>query len=183
MIGRSSISFESRMMTTSLPLPDAFLSPLEIRCGRDPRARRGPRPRRDVTSIATIRKISRPAPSWLRGGRCDLGVAAGRRCFQKLAPRSDRAARPRWGQRRWQDRTDDGDRPARAVLSAERWRSLPRTPLRRATATHEFVRRIAGSRTRFLLHAQDHAGCAPMEKYAVRCGGGSTTASVSTTRS
>jgi len=52
-----------------------------------------------------------------------------------------------------------------------------------ATATHEFVRRIAGSRTRFCCTRKTTPGLRALEKYAVRCGAGSTTASVSTTRS
>ena len=63
--------------------------------------------------------------------------------------------------------------PARAVLSAER---VALNLLGRlsgvATATHEFVRRVAGTRTRICCTRKTTPGLRALEKYAVRCGGG-----------
>jgi nicotinate-nucleotide pyrophosphorylase (carboxylating) len=41
-----------------------------------------------------------------------------------------------------------------------------------ATATHEFVRRVAGTRTRICCTRKTTPGLRALEKYAVRCGGG-----------
>src|SRR4029453_7613400 len=41
-----------------------------------------------------------------------------------------------------------------------------------ASATHEFVRRIAGTRTRFCRTRKTTPGLRALAKYAVRCGGG-----------
>jgi nicotinate-nucleotide pyrophosphorylase (carboxylating) len=41
-----------------------------------------------------------------------------------------------------------------------------------ATATHEFVRRVAGTRTRICCTRKTTPGLRSLEKYAVRCGGG-----------
>jgi nicotinate-nucleotide pyrophosphorylase (carboxylating) len=41
-----------------------------------------------------------------------------------------------------------------------------------ATATHEFVRRMAGTRTRICCTRKTTPGLRALEKYAVRCGGG-----------
>jgi nicotinate-nucleotide pyrophosphorylase (carboxylating) len=63
--------------------------------------------------------------------------------------------------------------PARAVLAGER---VALNFLGRlsgvATATHEFVRRIAGTRTRICCTRKTTPGLRALEKYAVRCGGG-----------
>src|SRR5258705_7975818 len=63
--------------------------------------------------------------------------------------------------------------PARAVLAAER---VALNLLGRlsgvATATHEFVRRVAGTRTRICCTRKTTPGLRALEKYAVRCGGG-----------
>ena len=62
---------------------------------------------------------------------------------------------------------------ARAVLAAER---VALNLLGRlsgvATATHEFVRRVAGTRTRICCTRKTTPGLRALEKYAVRCGGG-----------
>jgi nicotinate-nucleotide pyrophosphorylase (carboxylating) len=62
---------------------------------------------------------------------------------------------------------------ARAVLAAER---VALNFLGRlsgvATATHEFVRRVAGTRMRICCTRKTTPGLRALEKYAVRCGGG-----------
>src|SRR5262249_61396261 len=40
------------------------------------------------------------------------------------------------------------------------------------SATHEFVRRVAGTRTRICCTRKTTPGLRALEKYAVRCGGG-----------
>src|SRR5262249_57593931 len=63
--------------------------------------------------------------------------------------------------------------PARAVLSAERVAlNLIGHLSGVATATHEFVRRVAGTRTRICCTRKTTPGLPALEKYAVRCGGG-----------
>ena len=63
--------------------------------------------------------------------------------------------------------------PARAVLAGER---VALNLLGRlsgvATATHEFVRRVAGTRTRICCTRKTTPGLRALQKYAVRCGGG-----------
>src|SRR6185295_13794097 len=62
---------------------------------------------------------------------------------------------------------------ARAVLAAER---VALNILGRlsgiATATHEFVRRVQGSKLRICCTRKTTPGLRALEKYAVRCGGG-----------
>ena len=74
--------------------------------------------------------------------------------------------------------------PARAVLAGER------TALNFvgrlsgiATLTADYVRHAAGTKLRICCTRKTTPGLRALEKYAVRCGGGSTTASGSTTRS
>src|SRR5262249_61517830 len=63
--------------------------------------------------------------------------------------------------------------PARAVLSAERVAlNLIGHLSGVATATHEFVRRVAGTRTRICCTRKTTPGLRALEKDAVRCGGG-----------
>ena len=63
--------------------------------------------------------------------------------------------------------------PARAVLSAERVAlNLLGHLSGMATATHEFVRRVAGTRTRICCTRKTTPGLRALQKYAVRCGGG-----------
>ena len=63
--------------------------------------------------------------------------------------------------------------PARSLLTGER-SALNFLQLLSgvATATHEFVRRIKGSRTRICCTRKTTPGLRALEKYAVRCGGG-----------
>jgi nicotinate-nucleotide pyrophosphorylase (carboxylating) len=63
--------------------------------------------------------------------------------------------------------------PARAVLAAERVALNYLGHLSGvATATHEFVRRAAGSGLRICCTRKTSPGLRALEKYAVRCGGG-----------
>jgi nicotinate-nucleotide pyrophosphorylase (carboxylating) len=162
-------------MLQSLLCPDAFLSPLEVdqavmRALDEDLGRAG-----DVTSIATI-----PADSSARAKVVarEAGIVAGlalvAAALRKLAPDIALAAHAR-----------DGDSvaaktvlmdvagSARAVLAAER---VALNLLGRlsgvATATHEFVRRVAGTRTRICCTRKTTPGLRALEKYAVRCGGG-----------
>ena len=162
-------------MTTSLLCPDAFLNPLEIdaavtRALNEDLGRAG-----DVTSLATIPE-STPARAIVVAR--EAGVIAGlplvAATFAKLAPDIEIAAKLRDGANvtaRTALMTVAG--PARAVLSAERVALNFLGHLSGiATATHEFVRRMAGTRTRFCCTRKTTPGLRALEKYAVRCGGG-----------
>ena len=162
-------------MTTSLLCPDAFLSPLEIdaavtRALAEDLGRAG-----DVTSIATIPEDTPRARDRGRAqGRHDLRPAAGRRRFRKLAPEIEIAAQARDGASvaaKTALMTVTG--AARAVLAAERVALNFLGHLSGiATATHEFVRRVAGTHTRICCTRKTTPGLRALEKYAVRCGGG-----------
>jgi nicotinate-nucleotide pyrophosphorylase (carboxylating) len=135
-------------MTTSLLCADAFLSPLEIdavvtRALAEDLGRAG-----DVTSIATIPEDT-PARAIVVAR--EAGVISGLPLVALMTVQG----------------------PARAVLAAER---VALNLLGRlsgvATATHEFVRRVAGTRTRICCTRKTTPGLRALEKYAVRCGGG-----------
>src|SRR5438128_11995046 len=65
------------------------------------------------------------------------------------------------------------DGSARAVLAAERGAlNLLGHLSGVACAPHEFVRRVAGTRTRVCCTRKTTPGLRALEKYAVRCGGG-----------
>src|SRR3979409_2651997 len=162
-------------MTTSLLCPDAFLSPLEIdavvtRALAEDLGRAG-----DVTSIATIPEDT-PAHAIVvaRAAGVISGLPLVAATFEKLAPGIKIAANGRDGMgaaAKTALMTVEG--PARAVLAAER---VALNLLGRlsgvATATHEFVRRVAGTRTRICCTRKTTPGLRALEKYAVRCGGG-----------
>jgi nicotinate-nucleotide pyrophosphorylase (carboxylating) len=162
-------------MRSSLLCPDAFLSPLELdavisRALAEDLGRAG-----DVTSIATIQEdITARASVVARTDGVISGLPLAAAAFQKLAPEIAIAAHAR-----------DGDRvaaktmlltvtgPARAILAAERVAlNLVGHLSGVATATAEFVRRVAGSRTRICCTRKTTPGLRAVEKYAVRCGGG-----------
>ena len=162
-------------MTRSLLCPEAFLSPLEIdavvtRALAEDLGRAG-----DITSIATI-PGDMPARAIVVAR--EAGVISGlplvAAAFQKLAPDIVIAASARDGASvatKAALMTVQG--PARAVLAAER---VALNLLGRlsgvATATHEFVRRVAGTHTRICCTRKTTPGLRALEKYAVRCGGG-----------
>ncbi len=162
-------------MSLSLLCPDAFLSPLEIdqavaRALAEDLGRAG-----DVTSTATI-------PADARAHACVVarksGVMSGLplvvAAFKKLAPEIEITAHARDGAAvAARIVVMDVAGPARAVLGAER---VALNLLGRlsgvATATHEFVRRVEGTRTRICCTRKTTPGLRALEKYAVRCGGG-----------
>jgi nicotinate-nucleotide pyrophosphorylase (carboxylating) len=162
-------------MTSSLLCPDAFLSPLEIdaavtRALAEDLGRAG-----DITSIATIPE-STPARAAVvaRAAGVISGLPLVAAAFTKLAPEIAIAANARDGASvaaKTTLMTVTG--PARAVLAAER---VALNLLGRlsgvATATHEFVRRAAGTRLRICCTRKTTPGLRALEKYAVRCGGG-----------
>src|SRR5262249_7724193 len=134
----------STIMPRSLLCPDAFLSPLEIdaavtRALAEDLGRAG-----DVTATATIPEDT-PARAIVISG---LPLVAA--TFAKLAPDIEIAAHTRDGSAvaaKTALMTVAG--PARAVLSAERVAlNLIGHLSGVASATHEFVRRVAGTRTR-----------------------------------
>jgi nicotinate-nucleotide pyrophosphorylase (carboxylating) len=162
-------------MTTSLLCPDAFLSPIEIdaavtRALAEDLGRAG-----DVTSTATIPEDARARAVVVAR---EAGVIAGlplvAATLLKLAPDVEIAATHRDGARvaaRTALMTVAG--PARAILAAERTALNFLGHLSGiASATHEFVRRIAGTRTRFCCTRKTTPGLRALAKYAVRCGGG-----------
>jgi len=162
-------------MTTCLLCPDAFLSPLEIdaavtRALAEDLGRAG-----DITSTATIPEHTQArAVVAARKAGVMSGLPLVAATFRKLAPEIEITASAR-----------DGDAvaaktalmtvtgPARAVLSAERVALNYLGHLSGvATATHEFVRRVAGSALRICCTRKTSPGLRALEKYAVRCGGG-----------
>jgi nicotinate-nucleotide pyrophosphorylase (carboxylating) len=162
-------------MKASLLCPDAFLSPLEIdavvaRALAEDLGRAG-----DVTSIATIPEDTRARALVIAR---ETGIISGlplvAATFEKLAPGIAITANARDGAAvatKTTLMTVEGS--ARAVLAAER---VALNLLGRlsgvATATHEFVRRVAGTRTRICCTRKTTPGLRAVEKYAVRCGGG-----------
>ena len=162
-------------MTTSLLCPDAFLSPIEIdaavtRALAEDLGRAG-----DVTSTATIPEDARArAVVMAREAGVIAGLPLVAATLRKLAPETEIAATHRDGARvaaKSALMTVAG--PARAILAAERTALNFLGHLSGiASATHEFVRRIAGTRTRFCCTRKTTPGLRALEKYAVRCGGG-----------
>jgi nicotinate-nucleotide pyrophosphorylase (carboxylating) len=173
----SSPPFKSidQIMSPTLICPHAFLSPLEIdaavtRALAEDLGRAG-----DVTSIATIPEDT-PARAFVVARR--QGVIAGlplvAATFHRLAPEIEITA----------DRRDGAEvaaktaimrivGPARAVLAAERTAlNLLGHLSGVATATHEFVRRVAHTQLRICCTRKTTPGLRALEKYAVRCGGG-----------
>jgi nicotinate-nucleotide pyrophosphorylase (carboxylating) len=163
------------MTTTSLLCPDAFLSPLEIdaavtRALAEDLGRAG-----DVTSTATIpADAGARAVVVARAGGVIAGLPLAAAAFKKLAPEIAIAGHARDGANVAKQTvllTVEG--PARAVLAAERVAlNLLGHFSGVATATHEFVRRVAGTRTRICCTRKTTPGLRALEKYAVRCGGG-----------
>jgi nicotinate-nucleotide pyrophosphorylase (carboxylating) len=162
-------------MTTSLLCPDAFLSPLEIddavtRALAEDLGRAG-----DVTSTATIPE-DMPARAVVVARKAGViaGLPLAAATFRRLAPEIEIAATARDGAHvavKAALMTVTG--PARAVLAAERTALNFLGHLSGvATATHEFVRRVAGTQTRICCTRKTTPGLRALQKYAVRCGGG-----------
>jgi nicotinate-nucleotide pyrophosphorylase (carboxylating) len=162
-------------MTPALICPDAFLSPLEIdatvmRALAEDLGRAG-----DVTSIATIPEGT-PAHALVvaRAAGVIAGLPLVAAAFRKLAPEIEITAGTRDGEsvaaRTTLMRLAG---PARAVLAAERTAlNLLGHLSGVASATHEFVRRVAGTKLRICCTRKTTPGLRALEKYAVRCGGG-----------
>jgi nicotinate-nucleotide pyrophosphorylase (carboxylating) len=162
-------------MTTSLLCPDAFLSPLEIddavtRALAEDLGRAG-----DITSTATIPE-DMPARAIVVARKAGViaGLPLAAAAFRRLAPEIEIAASARDGANvavKTALMTVTG--PARAVLAAERVALNFLGHLSGvATATHEFVRRAAGTQTRICCTRKTTPGLRALQKYAVRCGGG-----------
>ena len=162
-------------MTTSLLCPDAFLSPLEIdaavtRALAEDLGRAG-----DVTSIATIPEgMPARAVVVVRKAGVIAGLPLVAATFRKLAPEIAITAHASDGAEvATKTALMEVEGPARAVLAAERTAlNLVGHLSGVATATHEFVRRVAGTRTRICCTRKTTPGLRALEKYAVRCGGG-----------
>jgi nicotinate-nucleotide pyrophosphorylase (carboxylating) len=162
-------------MSTFLLCPDAFLSPLEIdaavaRALAEDLGRAG-----DVTSIATIPEdMSARAALVARKAGVISGLPLAAATFQKLAPEIEITAHVIDGTSvatKTELMAIEGS--ARAVLAAERTALNFLGHLSGvATATHEFVRRVAGTQTRICCTRKTTPGLRALEKYAVRCGGG-----------
>src|SRR5712672_498071 len=162
-------------MTTSLLCPDAFLSPLEIddvvtRALAEDLGRAG-----DVTSIATIPEdATAHAIVVARKAGVIAGLPLVAAAFRKLAPEVAITPHARDGASvATKAALMHVTGPARAVLAAERVAlNLLGHLSGVATATHEFVRRVKGTRTRICCTRKTTPGLRALEKYAVRCGGG-----------
>jgi nicotinate-nucleotide pyrophosphorylase (carboxylating) len=162
-------------MTPALICPDAFLSPLEIdatvmRALAEDLGRAG-----DVTSIATIPEGT-PARALVvaRAAGVIAGLPLVAAAFRKLAPEIEITAGTRDGASVAASTTlMHVAGPARAVLAAERTAlNLLGHLSGVASATHEFVRRVAGTKLRICCTRKTTPGLRALEKYAVRCGGG-----------
>jgi nicotinate-nucleotide pyrophosphorylase (carboxylating) len=162
-------------MPPSLLCPDAFLSPLEIeaavaRALAEDLGRAG-----DVTSIATIPEDAQArAVVVARQGGVISGLPLVAATFERLAPECKIAAAAR-------DSASVAAKtellhvqgPARALLAAERTAlNLLGHLSGVASATNEFVRRVAGTKLRICCTRKTTPGLRALEKYAVRCGGG-----------
>jgi nicotinate-nucleotide pyrophosphorylase (carboxylating) len=162
-------------MSQSLLCPDAFLSPLEIddavaRALAEDLGRAG-----DVTSVATIpENATAHAIVVARKAGVIAGLPLVASAFRKLAPDIVITTHARDGASvSVKTALMHVTGPARAVLAAERVAlNLLGHLSGVATATHEFVRRIKGSRTRICCTRKTTPGLRALEKYAVRCGGG-----------
>ncbi|HEY1363999.1 MAG TPA: carboxylating nicotinate-nucleotide diphosphorylase [Xanthobacteraceae bacterium] len=161
-------------MTRSLLYPDAFLSPLEIdavvtRALAEDLGRAG-----DVTSVATIpESTSARAVVVARKAGVISGLPLVAATFARLASEIEITAHHRDGANVPRTALMTLTGPARAILAGER---VALNLLGRlsgvATATHELVRRVAGTRTRICCTRKTTPGLRAVEKYAVRCGGG-----------
>jgi nicotinate-nucleotide pyrophosphorylase (carboxylating) len=159
----------------SLFCADAFLSPLEIeravtRALAEDLGRAG-----DITSTATVPENARDRAAVVaRQPGVISGLPLLAASFLRLSPQTTIAAAARDG-----ETVASGGKlmsiegEARAILAAER------TALNFighmsgiATATAEFVKRIAHTKARVICTRKTTPGLRTLEKYAVRCGGG-----------
>jgi len=162
-------------MTSAYLAPDAFLSPLSIdeavrRALDEDLGRAG-----DVTSIATVPDgTSGRAVVMARKAGTIAGLPLVETAFRALAPHIKIEGHARDGVTvagKTALMSVAGD--ARAILGAERVALNFIGHLSGiATATAEFVRRIAHTRARVCCTRKTTPGLRALEKYAVRCGGG-----------
>ena len=161
--------------TPSLLRPYAFLSPLEIeaavtRALKEDLGRAG-----DITSTATVPEDA-PGRALLNAHRSGTiaGLPLVAAAFQRLSPDIEIAPHARDGAAIAAGAkllTIAGD--ARAILGAERVALNFLGHLSGiATATAEFVHRIAHTKARVICTRKTTPGLRALEKYAVRCGGG-----------
>jgi nicotinate-nucleotide pyrophosphorylase (carboxylating) len=159
----------------SLLCPDAFVSPLEIeaavlRALEEDLGRAG-----DITSIATVPEDTqgRAVVNARQAGRI-AGLPLVEAAFKRLAPDIDIVAHARDGltvASGTRLMTISGN--ARAILGAERVALNFLGHLSGiATATAAFVARIAHTKARVICTRKTTPGLRALEKYAVRCGGG-----------
>ncbi len=159
----------------SLLCPDAFLSPLEIegavtRALAEDLGRAG-----DITSIATVPETARArAVVVARQAGMIAGLPLVAAAFRKLSPDIEISAARRDGAAVAAGTallTVAGD--ARAILAAERTALNFLGQLSGvASATAQFVRRLAGHKARITCTRKTIPGLRALQKYAVRCGGG-----------
>ena len=163
-------------LTTSLLRPDAFLSPLAIeaavlRALEEDLGRAG-----DITSIATVPEDTKGrAVVAARRPGVSAGLPLVAAAFLKLSDELEIVPHARDGAAiaaGTKLMTISGN--ARAILGAERTALNYLGHLSGiATATAEFARRIAHTKARVVCTRKTTPGLRALEKYAVRCGGGS----------
>jgi nicotinate-nucleotide pyrophosphorylase (carboxylating) len=159
----------------SLFCPDAFISPLEVeeavtRALSEDLGRAG-----DITSIATI-PDGTPGRAVLVARQAGVisGLPMVAAAFRRLAPEIEITANARDGVS-VTSKTPllQIGGPARAMLAAERAAlNLLGHLSGVATATNEFVRRVADTPLRICCTRKTTPGLRALQKYAVRCGGG-----------
>jgi nicotinate-nucleotide pyrophosphorylase (carboxylating) len=162
-------------MSHSLYCPDAFISPLAfeeaaMRALAEDLGRAG-----DVTSIATVPgDLEGRAVVVARKAGVISGLPAVDIALRKLAPDIEIRAHARDGMRVEAGTALMSVRGnARAILGAERVAlNLLGHLSGTASATAEFVRRIAHTRARICCTRKTTPGLRALQKYAVRCGGG-----------
>jgi nicotinate-nucleotide pyrophosphorylase (carboxylating) len=171
----SYVEYVMLLFDPSLMRSDAFVSPLEIeaavtRALEEDLGRAG-----DITSTATVPPDTRGrAVVVARKPGVVSGLPLVEAAFRRLSPAIKIAASSRDGETiaaKAKLMTIEGD--ARAILGAER------TALNFighlsgiATATSEFVKRIAHTKARVICTRKTTPGLRALEKYAIRCGGG-----------
>ena len=127
-----------------------------------------------MTSVATIPEDTRArAVVVARKAGVISGLPLVAAAFAKLAPAIEITGHIRDGANVARSALMTVSGPARAILAGERMAlNLLGHLSGVATATHEFVHRVAGTRTRICCTRKTTPGLRSLEKYAVRCGGG-----------
>jgi nicotinate-nucleotide pyrophosphorylase (carboxylating) len=161
---------------TDLLAPNAFLSPLVIedtvrRALEEDLGRAG-----DITSAATIPE-GRKARALLKARKPGVlaGLACSAQAFRQLDPSVEFRAHKRDGDRlKAGDTTAEISGDARAILAGERTALNFATHLSGiATLTAAFVDKVNHTKAKIVCTRKTIPGLRALEKYAVRCGGGS----------